>query len=76
MSGISFADGVDKHLTAKIGLFEDIERAWFTVDNKLFLWDYNDGSVSGQKEVEGNADDLGAISADMTSNLKPYSLLA
>ncbi len=41
------ADGslgrVDKHLTAKMGLFEEIERAWFTVDNKLFLWDYNDG---------------------------------
>ncbi|WWC87143.1 uncharacterized protein L201_002029 [Kwoniella dendrophila CBS 6074] len=32
-----------KHLTAKMGLFEDIERAWFTVDNKLFLWDYSDG---------------------------------
>ncbi|WRT64996.1 uncharacterized protein IL334_001937 [Kwoniella shivajii] len=32
-----------KHLTAKMGLFEEIERAWFTVDNKLFLWDYSDG---------------------------------
>ncbi len=35
--------GADKHLTAKMGLFEEIERAWFTVDNKLFLWDYADG---------------------------------
>lgn len=26
-----------------MGLFEEIERAWFTVDNKLFLWDYTDG---------------------------------
>lgn len=26
-----------------MGLFEDLERAWFTVDNKLFLWNYNDG---------------------------------
>jgi nuclear pore complex protein Nup155 len=26
-----------------MGLFEEIERAWFTVDNKLFLWDYSDG---------------------------------
>lgn len=26
-----------------MGLFEDIERAWFTVDNRLFLWDYTDG---------------------------------
>lgn len=33
----------DKHLTARMGLFEEIDRAWFTVDNKLFLWDYNDG---------------------------------
>ncbi|WVQ84070.1 hypothetical protein IAT38_006215 [Cryptococcus sp. DSM 104549] len=32
-----------KHLTAKMGLFEEINRAWFTVDNKLFLWDYSDG---------------------------------
>ncbi|KAL7424377.1 hypothetical protein Q5752_000059 [Cryptotrichosporon argae] len=32
-----------KHLTAKMGLFEEIARAWFTVDNKLFLWDYKDG---------------------------------
>lgn len=29
-----------------MGLFEEIGRAWFTVDNKLFLWDYNDGSVA------------------------------
>lgn len=26
-----------------MGLFEEIERAWFTVDNRLFLWDYTDG---------------------------------
>ncbi|WOO79208.1 putative nucleoporin [Vanrija pseudolonga] len=32
-----------KHLTARMGLFEEIERAWFAVDNKLFLWNYNDG---------------------------------
>jgi nuclear pore complex protein Nup155 len=29
-----------------MGLFPEIERAWFTVDNKLFLWDYNDGFVA------------------------------
>jgi hypothetical protein len=29
-----------------MGLFEEIERAWFTVDNKLFLWDYSDGCVA------------------------------
>ena len=33
----------DKHLTARMGLFEDIDRAWFAVDNRLFLWDYTDG---------------------------------
>lgn len=26
-----------------MGLFEEIERAWFTIDNRLFLWDYTDG---------------------------------
>lgn len=26
-----------------MGLFEEIQRAWFTVDNRLFLWDYTDG---------------------------------
>jgi nuclear pore complex protein Nup155 len=29
-----------------MGLFEEIERAWFTLDNKLFLWDYSDGWVA------------------------------
>lgn len=28
-----------------MGLFEAIERAWFTVDNKLYLWDYNSNSA-------------------------------
>lgn len=40
----------EKGQNAKMGLFEDIERAWFTIDKKLFLWDYSDGSVSGFKE--------------------------
>lgn len=26
-----------------MGIFPEIERAWFTVDNRLFLWDYRDG---------------------------------
>ena len=38
-------DSPVKHLTAKMGLFEEIGRAWFTIDNKLFLWDYSDGWV-------------------------------
>ncbi|ORX34408.1 Non-repetitive/WGA-negative nucleoporin C-terminal-domain-containing protein [Kockovaella imperatae] len=32
-----------KHLTARMGLFEEIDRAWFAIDNRLFLWDYTDG---------------------------------
>lgn len=35
----------EKGQSAKMGLFEDIERAWFTIDKKLFLWDYSDGWV-------------------------------
>ncbi|GJQ14113.1 hypothetical protein GpartN1_g5904.t1 [Galdieria partita] len=27
-----------------MGIFPEIERAWFTVDNKLFLWNYNQDS--------------------------------
>lgn len=27
-----------------MGIFPEIERAWFTVDNRLFLWDYVDGA--------------------------------
>ncbi|PLW37309.1 hypothetical protein PCANC_15434 [Puccinia coronata f. sp. avenae] len=26
-----------------MGIFPEIQRAWFTVDNRLFLWDYRDG---------------------------------
>lgn len=28
-----------------MGLFPEIERAWITVDHRLFLWDYQDGRV-------------------------------
>ncbi|KAH9446801.1 hypothetical protein Pst134EA_030705 [Puccinia striiformis f. sp. tritici] len=27
-----------------MGIFPEIQRAWFTVDNRLFLWDYRDGN--------------------------------
>ncbi|KAA1107059.1 hypothetical protein PGT21_000845 [Puccinia graminis f. sp. tritici] len=27
-----------------MGIFPQIQRAWFTVDNRLFLWDYRDGN--------------------------------
>ena len=29
-----------------MGLFPEIERAWITVDHRLFLWDYQDGYAS------------------------------
>jgi hypothetical protein len=60
-----------------MGLFEDIERAWFTVDNKLFLWDYDDGSVFTQSQ----APTVGRLLtwtdetlAGMTSRQRPYKL--
>jgi len=28
-----------------MGLMPEIERAWISIDHKLFLWDYNDGLV-------------------------------
>lgn len=37
------ADNLGTKENAGMGIFEDIERAWFTINNKLFLWDYNDG---------------------------------
>lgn len=37
------SDEAGKEARANMGLFPEIQRAWFTVDNKLFLWDYNDG---------------------------------
>ena len=75
---------LDKHLTAKMGLFEEIERAWFTVDNKLFLWDYTDGYVEsppGSRENELICEFAGGTSAGMTSsrrrsNLSVWSKLA
>lgn len=39
------ADGVDKGLTAKMGLFEEIGHAWFVVGSQLFLWNYSDTYV-------------------------------
>jgi len=37
------ADPVGKDVSARMGLFEEIGRAWLVVNNKLFLWDYSDG---------------------------------
>jgi len=28
-----------------MGLFPEIGRAWLTIDNRLFLWNYEDGFV-------------------------------
>jgi len=32
-----------------MGLFPEIERAWITVDHRLFLWDYEDGYAMQHK---------------------------
>lgn len=45
---ISSSNNLTSHATVArakcmMGLFPEIERAWFTVDNKLILWDYLDG---------------------------------
>ena len=45
-SSIYGADEVDKGLTAKMGLFEEIGHAWFVVGSQLFLWNYSDTYVS------------------------------
>ena len=43
-----------------MGLFEEIERAWFTVNNKLFLWDYDDGrDFSRYEEQPDNIEAVG-----------------
>lgn len=44
-SSIYEADEVDKGLTAKMGLFEEIGHAWFVVGSQLFLWNYSDTYV-------------------------------
>ena len=43
-----------------MGIFEEIERAWFVVENRLFLWNYNDGrefsrfdQMAGEIQVVG-----------------------
>lgn len=39
-------DTADKESVASMGIFEAIDRAWFALDNSLYLWDYNTaGSV-------------------------------
>nr|ODO01102.1 hypothetical protein L204_01827 [Cryptococcus depauperatus CBS 7855] len=44
-----------KNLTARMGLFSEIERAWFTIDNKLFLWDYVDGHNFSKYDGQSDA---------------------
>ena len=47
---------VDKGLTAKMGLFEEIGHAWFVVGSQLFLWNYSDTYGSAPLSVCGSAD--------------------
>lgn len=47
-----------------MGLFEEIERAWFTVDNRLFLWDYTDGrDFSRYDQQESTIHAVGLVQA-------------
>lgn len=31
------------NIVSHMGLMPEIDRAWISIDNKLFLWDYNEG---------------------------------
>ena len=33
-----------------MGLMPEIDRAWVTIDNKLFLWDYVEGCVTSHDD--------------------------
>lgn len=35
-----------KDSTARMGIFEEIGRVWVTLNNQLYLWDYNHECVS------------------------------
>jgi len=35
-----------------MGLFPEIGRAWLTIDNRLFLWNYEDGCVHSHLEAQ------------------------
>jgi hypothetical protein len=37
---------IDTSVTSHMGLMPELERAWISIDHKLFLWDYNDGWVA------------------------------
>lgn len=36
--------GAELECKCFMGLLPDIHRAWFTIDNQIFLWDYHDGT--------------------------------
>ena len=36
---------VDVKYSVSLGIFPTIKRAYLSVDHRLFLWNYNDGSV-------------------------------
>ena len=36
-----------------MGLLPEIERAWVTVDHRLLLWDWSDGSVTRRQRPKG-----------------------
>ena len=57
-----------------MGLFEDIDRAWFTIDNKLFLWNYTDGYARASL-IGARLTSADAISAGTTNSKIPFKPL-
>lgn len=36
---------VDMQFNCMMGVFPEISRAWLTIDNDIFMWNYEDGCV-------------------------------
>lgn len=44
----TIADAISKaECDCRMGIFPEINRAWFTIDNSFYLWDYNNVAISG-----------------------------
>jgi hypothetical protein len=42
-SVFSLTNTIDLECKSFMGLLPEINRAWITIDNRLFLWNYEDG---------------------------------
>lgn len=36
---------IDMQFNCMMGVFPEISRAWLTIDNDIFMWNYEDGLV-------------------------------